>query len=356
MGRQARLRAERAMVPATPAVAAATRPAAPTVDPDAINYLNAGLMVMSLLLALWLPFRLFLFVYAVLGPLHYFTEISWLHDRDYFTKPTGPRRAWLAIVMVGLAVLAWGLVDNGADRLFAPRWQVSVVYITFLSAVTAAVVRSLWLTIGITAAALAIVPAIGDNAAYLMGPALLLTIVHVLVFTALFVLAGALKTKSRSGFVSLAVMAGCVAALLLLPAAAQADASETVRQTYRSFQEVNAYLMRLLGFGRPHDVDAIYASAAGVIVMRLLAFSYTYHYLNWFSKTRVIKWHEISRPRAGAIALLWIASVGLYLWNYGIGLRVLYVVSVMHVLLEFPLDQITFVDIVKRLRPAAAHS
>ena len=29
---------------------------------------------------------MFLFAYAFLGPLHYLTEISWLHDRQYFAK------------------------------------------------------------------------------------------------------------------------------------------------------------------------------------------------------------------------------------------------------------------------------
>jgi hypothetical protein len=33
-----------------------------------------------------MPFEVFLFAYAVLGPLHYLTEISWLHDRQYFSK------------------------------------------------------------------------------------------------------------------------------------------------------------------------------------------------------------------------------------------------------------------------------
>jgi len=51
-----------------------------------LNYLNIGLMVVSCLVAFYLPFDLFLFVYAVLGPAHYLTEISWLHERNYFTK------------------------------------------------------------------------------------------------------------------------------------------------------------------------------------------------------------------------------------------------------------------------------
>ena len=32
-------------------------------------------------------------------------------------------------------------------------------------------------------------------------------------------------------------------------------------------------------------------------VMRFIAFAYTYHYLNWFTKTRVIGWADILRRR-----------------------------------------------------------
>ena len=52
---------------------------------DQINYLNIGLMVISMIAAFVMPFEVFLFAYAFLGPLHYLTEISWLHDRKYFS-------------------------------------------------------------------------------------------------------------------------------------------------------------------------------------------------------------------------------------------------------------------------------
>jgi hypothetical protein len=38
---------------------------------DAVNYANIGLMLASCLVAYVFPFELFLFSYAVLGPLHY---------------------------------------------------------------------------------------------------------------------------------------------------------------------------------------------------------------------------------------------------------------------------------------------
>lgn len=53
-----------------------------------IDRLNIGLIAVSMLLAVRWPFETLLLAYAVLGPLHYMTEISWLHDRNYFL----PRR------------------------------------------------------------------------------------------------------------------------------------------------------------------------------------------------------------------------------------------------------------------------
>ena len=64
---------------------------------DRINYLNIGLMLLSCGIALFIPFELFLFAYAVLGPAHYLTEISWLQKRRFFT----PKHYdfWLLVVL-----------------------------------------------------------------------------------------------------------------------------------------------------------------------------------------------------------------------------------------------------------------
>ena len=53
-----------------------------------VNYLNIVFMVFSLIAAQCMPFEVFLFSYAVLGPAHYLTEISWLHDRKFFCPRT----------------------------------------------------------------------------------------------------------------------------------------------------------------------------------------------------------------------------------------------------------------------------
>jgi hypothetical protein len=79
-------------------------------------------------------------------------------------------------------------------------------------------------------------------------------------------------------------------------------------------------------------------SALGLKIQSLIAFAYTYHYLNWFSKTSIIKWHQVSKLKLSITVLMWIGSVGLYLYNYRVGLLTLFFVSMIHVFLEFPLN------------------
>ena len=72
-----------------------------------VNYLNIALMLGSAALAFAIPFELFLFSYALLGPLHYLTEISWLHKRNYFTLQ---HRDWrmLFVLAIGILIFSFG--------------------------------------------------------------------------------------------------------------------------------------------------------------------------------------------------------------------------------------------------------
>jgi hypothetical protein len=121
---------------------------------------------------------------------------------------------------------------------------------------------------------------------------------------------------------------------------------ESLRHVYSFFEPLNIQLAAL--FHLPQA--SIYESGNGVAIMRLIAFAYTYHYLNWFSKTKIIRWHEVPRPRAAGMVALWLGAVALYFVDYSIGLTILYAGSLLHVLLEFPLDIQTFAGIGRELR------
>ena len=100
------------------------------VSVDQVNYLNIGLMIVSCVAAFLFPFELFLFSYAVLGPLHYLTEISWLHERNYFTeaKPgkrkLRPHRGWLTLVAITTLLLIVGFVSTEIlGAFYSPKWD-----------------------------------------------------------------------------------------------------------------------------------------------------------------------------------------------------------------------------------------
>src|ERR1700756_5770386 len=69
-----------------------------------VNITNMGLMLFSTVMAFIIPFKLFLFVYAVLGPLHYLTEISWLEKRNYFI--TKKIHAWPYVLIALLLTIS----------------------------------------------------------------------------------------------------------------------------------------------------------------------------------------------------------------------------------------------------------
>jgi hypothetical protein len=70
----------------------------------------------------------------------------------------------------------------------------------------------------------------------------------------------------------------------------------------------------------------------------LLAFVYTYHYLNWFIKAEVIRWTAMSGKRLALVAAASGVSTALYFYDYALGFTVLLAFSLAHIVLEFPLN------------------
>ncbi|MEI8381124.1 MAG: hypothetical protein WCJ09_13410 [Planctomycetota bacterium] len=310
---------------------------------DGLNWINTALMLGTLAVAYIAPMHLFLFAYAVLGPLHYSTEISWLYDRNFFIKEATARHYWLGLVGITLALLVYGFVANDLlKQPFPPKYEVGMVYLVFISACLVQSVRRNSLTAGLLAVSLILIATLSHQQAFFILAYLLVTIIHVLVFTGAFVLYGALKSNSRSGLISLAVFVLCIVGCLIIPGNGLLPPAN-LRQAYQPFEPLNVQLGHFLG----QSPATIYNSSEGAAIMRLIAFAYTYHYLNWFSKTSIIGWHAVSRPRALLIIGVWISSVVLYGTSYFAGFAVLYAASLLHVLLEFPLNIQTLTGILK---------
>ena len=111
--------------------------------------------------------------------------------------------------------------------------------------------------------------------------------------------------------------------------------------------ELNRQLINTLGLDQlktfsteslAENTRVIFGTQAGFMVMRFIAFAYTYHYLNWFSKTSVIQWHKVPRKTLSIVIAVWIISVAIYAYDFMLGLKWLFLLSFLHVLLEFPLN------------------
>lgn len=337
-----------------------------------INYVNIGLMIVSAISALMYPFETFLFVYAFLGPLHYLTEISWLHDRQYFTKA---KYDYIPLVIIGVIItfLYFGLVPN------APSGTASfLTYMAFAAALVFATVKKALHRVGYLALAAFAVLLFSDNAAYqnIFG-VFLPTLIHVFIFTALFILVGALKGRDLSGILSLIAFAVITSLFFFYhPDRSGYVVDDYVRNSFGymtsegnftdGFVSLNYMFMKVFHI---HDFDPrahnslisfvndfnsfLYSNPLALSVMSFIAFAYMYHYLNWFSKTSIIQWHNISRVRLIGIVAIWVASIALYYYDYRVGLKWLFFLSFSHVLLEFPLNHITFINIGKEIKQIA---
>jgi hypothetical protein len=77
------------------------------MNTNKVDIINIVLMLISVAFALFVPFEAFLISYAVLGPLHYATEISWLKKKEYFVVG---KKDWIALtaicVIIATAILA----------------------------------------------------------------------------------------------------------------------------------------------------------------------------------------------------------------------------------------------------------
>lgn len=317
---------------------------------DKIDILNIGLMLLSASIALFIPFELFLFVYAVLGPLHYLTEISWLHDRNYFSKNRYDA-VWLLVI--GIALVAYYFADD-VGLNFPRDFDASLMFIALLSALVFVTVKNPVYKIG-GIVLLVFVSQVAHQFNYFFT-VFVPTLIHVYVFTALFMIYGAIKNKARFGMVSAIVMV-IIPFLLynIYPDRIFHDPSPSAVSAYKPFSIVNIvwfqYFEKLPRPGSRGELESLlYHSASGVLFVRFVAFAYTYHYLNWFSKTRVIQWHNVPKRRFVLIIAIWLLSVALYMYNYKTGLQWLLFLSFMHVLLEFPLNMISIIGIGKHIR------
>jgi hypothetical protein len=148
---------------------------------------------------------------------------------------------------------------------------------------------------------------------------------------------GALRTRHRSAYAALiALLLG--AGTFLAPGKLESSPSLA---GIRYFRPVIDALQHLL------------PGMSGAQICGFLAFAYSYHYLNWFSKANVIRWNYAPRPRMLMLIALYALFESAYAFSYTIGFTLSLFLSLLHVLLEFPLNIRTFGSLWASLTPLA---
>jgi hypothetical protein len=303
--------------------------------PNYIDTLNIGLILISLVIAIIVPFELFLFSYAFLGPLHYLTEITWLREKKFFVAA---HQNWVLILVV-IAVLisiypiiAFGNFINHAlfNKVvnFLGNQYNLLLLISFLFAVSLIffknskkLVISLLLICLLSGALVYYIPKL-----FLVLGIFLPTLIHVYIFTMFFIFYGAIKSKSSTGIYVGFLLITVPFILYVLPASVityQPSIELTKNYGSSNMFRISDVITRILEKMEFVSVDQLTIVALKIQIF--IAFAYTYHYLNWFSKTNLIGWGKaISKKRMIIVAFLWILSISIYLYDYKTGFITLF--------------------------------
>lgn len=304
------------------------------------------MILLAAVISCILPFDVFLFSYAVLGPLHYLTELQWLNNKDFFIPKTSVNIFVFICVSLSaflflnyLKIFNLYIAENGIYiGLILVMFFILSVYFIFK-------VKSGLLKIFLGICLLILV------GIYFFKPIIIIllglflpTIIHVYLFTLIFMVSGYLSNQNRLGLLSIAVLIMIPLIICFFPVEVLALERSESQNIFNltGFKLVSHWLLFLTG--KAETAELI------IKVQIFIAFAYTYHYLNWFSKTSVIGWARSLHPKKMVLVIgIWILSIALYIINYQTGLLFLFVLSIIHVLAEFPLNAISFKTVFQKL-------
>ena len=325
---------------------------------ETIDFINIGLLIASFVAAIYLPFELFLFSYAFLGPLHYLTEINWLDDKKYFIKSkTKIYKVFIALASFIAIYPLLKYADNDFFNYISSKKDIILVsgFLFSISLILLSKPKQLVLSfigsILFSVICLLLLPKIVIALGIFLP-----TLIHVYVFTLIFMIYGQLKDRTKEGIISVVLLILVPIIILFIDLVPNSyKASEFVQDTFMGsgFLSINTIIA---GFFTDINTDNINLMSPTIVkIQAFIAFAYTYHYLNWFSKTSIIGWKSgLNSKRTKYIVLIWLGSVGIYLYDYITGLIVLFFLSLLHVILEFPLNAITIktliVEVAKKFK------
>lgn len=327
-----------------------------------IDVLNISLIIVSAIIAYLLPFELFLWAYAILGPLHYLTEINWIHGKKYFVD----FNLWAIIPVISCLLIVTPKVLISYSIIEPPDQSLFGQFIYMMNAYsTSLIVGCLVLSVGLiyfkakkhifvlTFVVIALAIIFNNSPAYSITFGLFLpTLIHVYVFTLLFMLYGALNSQSRFGYLSVVTMVLvpiCISLVTIDPSCY--SISQYTKDTFlqNRFHHTNVRLSQLLGLS--DGTSFFFYEKVELKLQVFIAFAYLYHYLNWFTKTSVIGWHkQLTSRKSLVIFIVWTLIVSLFWYDYQLGFYAALFLSFLHVLLEFPINIMSIKGILTALR------
>ena len=326
-----------------------------------IDVLNIVLILGSLVVSFIFPFELFLFSYAVLGPLHYITEINWLNNKNFFVKDKKAISVLLVftIIISILVVFKYIWSDNNQLSKYVFRYSrvttsililISFIFSIFIVFIESRkkIIISLFLSLILSLLVLKFIPF-----SFVIVGVFVPTIIHVYLFTLLFMILGAIKNKSKIGV--LAVILMCSVPFIIYFSIFSNPINFVSQSTEIIFLEskFDRLITQIIKIFQLKGQDSFtFQSIVSIKIQTFIAFAYTYHYLNWFSKTSVIGWSKnISKTYLYFIGCLWFLIIGLYYFNYRMGMITLFFLSMFHVIVEFPLNFLTIKEIFNSKKP-----
>lgn len=324
-----------------------------------VDRLNTFLILFSVLLAYFLPFELFLLSYAILGPLHYLTEINWIKKKSYFVSSRGwlPICSALTLLVFIPSILKISSVKAQLSGtfletilLFIQEYSNIAIYMCLAMAVIFIFLteQRRQLLVAFIVFLIGILLVRHESFNVWVG-ILLPTIVHVYLFTLLLMWYGSIKESSRIGMQNVLLMLLIPICILWMPYGFVFNSIQNlVKEIYvdTKFYMLNVTLSKLLHFS-----DGTVFNFSDITVRKIqmfISFAYTYHYLNWFSKTNTIGWTKgINKIKLLTIGFIWLLSVGVFFVNYQLGVIALLLLSFAHVFLEFPINIISIKGIIQ---------
>ena len=288
------------------------------------------------------PLQVFLLAFAFLGPIHYLTEIAWLRKKKfYFDKGMVSSRIY---VVLAAAMVVVGLLGP----LLKHDLSVWVVGLLLLLSLTVWV-RNAYAVLVIAIAA--VVTGFFLRTWVYFIAVMVPTLVHVFFFTWTFMVSGALRDKRETlvKWLNPILLLAIPFVIAFLPMHYAEPSGIWLRGEALTFAAIHQKLAgdlrgTLILNGKLLN-DPV---AAGLL--RLFAFVYLFHYLNWFAKTELLQWHKVSRRGWVVIGAAYTVLLGVYAWSFRLGFLLATFLSLLHVLLEFPLNWHTLRFLAGRMR------